>query len=260
MLAMRMFSLLNSIVLSFGVLLVGFSLMHYLNVPVGNFGDWIFAMLSFFWLMAVVTVPWNIHFQAKQVLADAANSRQRGLAVDDGQVAYVTRLCRMSLWIAIGLHLFSALVLFILAYTGVSKFGYIASILALLLTALRPSASAYEYLAQRLRSISEGWKYPIQDVVELRSRIDILESQAKDTALQFDASRPESMLSVQNAHLDATRQNFADIEADIESLRATNENQHEELAQQTRSAIAQLSTDGQFLDHVREIIRFFKTA
>jgi hypothetical protein len=32
------------------------------------------------------------------------------------------------------------------------------------------------------------------------------------------------------------------------------------LSREARQAIAQLTTDGQFLDHVREIIRFFKTA
>ncbi|WP_158054511.1 hypothetical protein [Scytonema sp. HK-05] len=46
----------------------------------------------------------------------------------------------------------------------------------------------------------------------------------------------------------------------MEADRATNLTEHERLAREARGAIAQLSTDGQFLDHVREIIRFFKTA
>jgi hypothetical protein len=39
-----------------------------------------------------------------------------------------------------------------------------------------------------------------------------------------------------------------------------NQSEHERLGREARNAIAQLSTDAQFLDNVREIIRFFKTA
>jgi hypothetical protein len=45
----------------------------------------------------------------------------------------------------------------------------------------------------------------------------------------------------------------------IEELRATNQIEHEGLGREARNAIAQLSVDGQFLEHVREIIRFFKS-
>jgi len=255
-----MLSLFNSIIFSFGLLLAGFALMHWADVKVGSFGDWIFAMVSLFWILAIVTVPWNIYFKAKAVLADAGPSKERGLPVDARQVAYVHRLARLSLYVALGLHLASAIVLFILAYSGVSKFGYIAAVLALLLTALRPSASAYQYLAERLHTIGQNWKYPMQDVVELRGRVDSLESRANETAQQFDTSRPDSLITVQREHIDQTRSSLAKLEAELEALDARNQTQHEELSQQTRSAISQLSTDGQFLDHVREIIRFFKTA
>jgi hypothetical protein len=43
-------------------------------------------------------------------------------------------------------------------------------------------------------------------------------------------------------------------------LRATNERDHDRLSRESRQAIAQLSTDSQVLEHVREIIRFFKGA
>jgi hypothetical protein len=32
------------------------------------------------------------------------------------------------------------------------------------------------------------------------------------------------------------------------------------MSREARAAVAQLSTDGQFLEHVREILRFFKSA
>jgi hypothetical protein len=229
-------------------------------VPVGNFGDWVGALLAFFWLLAVVTVPWNIYFKAKGVLSDAEPSRARGLPVDERQVSYVRKLVRLSLWTAIALHVASAVALYVLARVGVARIGYVGSVVALLLTILRPSVSAYEYLAERLRTIGQNWTYPVQDVVELRGRVDTLEASLKSVNEQLDPQRPESLTSLERTHAEDARRQLAGVTADLDSLRASNENEHERLSQEARSAISQLTTDGQFLDHVREIIRFFKTA
>ena len=257
---MRLFSLLNSIIFSFAMLILAFAVLKWLHVPAGTFGDWIGGLLSFFWLTAVVTVPWNIHFKARAVLADAQPSRERGLPVDERQVAYVRKLVRTSLLIAIALHLLSALVLFVLAFAGLARMGYIASVVALLLTALRPSMSAYEYLAERLRAIGQDWKYPIQDVMELRSRVDTAESTLKGIQRQLDPENPESLVMVERTHAEDSRREVANVTASVESLRAGNENDHKRLSEEARSAISQITTDGQFLEHVREILRFFKSA
>ena len=257
---MQIVARLSSIISAFAVLLVGFGVLTYLKVPVGDFGDWLEGLAAFFWLVTIITVPWNIHFKAKAVLADALTTSERGLTLNERQVAYVRRLARVSLWLAIGLHLGSAGVLFWLAKIGVCRIGYVASALALLLTGLRPAASAYHYISLRLHAIGEGWKYPREDVVELRGRVDAMEAGFKRMDLEFNADRPESLLSQERAHAALAQKGMATLEAELAALRATNEVAHERLSQEARSAISQLSTDGQFLEHVREILRFFKSA
>lgn len=257
---MRIFNFASSIVLSFAVLLIAFAVMTALHVQIGSFNDWVFGLVSLFWLLAIVTIPWNIHFKARAVLADAQPTRERGLPVDERQVAYVRKLARYSLLLAIGLHIASAVALYLLARTGVSRIGYVASALALLLTGLRPAASAYEYLAARLATIGENWKYPREDVIELRGRVSALESTVTQTSLEFDATRPESLVARHQAHADETRHELARLGAELAALNAANNTEHERLSREARSAISQLSTDGQFLDHVREILRFFKSA
>jgi hypothetical protein len=247
-------------VVSFAMLVIAYAVMKSLNVPVGAFGDWVFGLVSLLWLIAVVTVPWNIFFRARAVLADAGPSRERGLPVDERQVVYVGTIARRALGIALALHLISAIAAFLLAWFGVSPVGYIASVLALLLTALRPAASAYEYIAARLRSIGEQWKYPHEDVLELRGRVTESESAVAEIRRELDTTRPESLAARLISQADQVRQDLAQLTADLAELRATNENEHERLSQEARSAIAQLSTDSQFLEHVREILRFFKSA
>ncbi|ABA22650.1 conserved hypothetical protein [Trichormus variabilis ATCC 29413] len=240
--------------------LLAFSVLQWFHVPAGSFLDWVIGGASFWWLLVIVTVPWNIHFQAKQVLAEAAQSREKEIPVDERQVRYVQGLAKRSLWVALALHLFSAIGLYLLAATGISTVGYISSGAALLLTILRPAIRAYEYIYARLTMISQEWKYPREDIVELRHRFVELEQKVQVLEDQFNLEQPYSLAATQQRFGEETRRDLAKIAANLEELRATNQTEHERLSREARNAIAQLSTDGQFLDHVREIIRFFKTA
>ncbi|MBW4643071.1 MAG: hypothetical protein KME23_08770 [Goleter apudmare HA4340-LM2] len=242
------------------LVLAAFGIFQWFNIPSGNFLDWIIGGASFWWLLVIVTVPWNVHFQAKEVLAEAAQSIEKRIPVDEKQLKYVRILAKRSLWVALSLHLFSTVALYTLAVTGISAVGYISSGAALLLTILRPSIRAYEYLYARLAMIRQEWKYPREDILELRNRFYALEQKVERLEEQLDPERDYSIPANQQRFSEETRRDLARIAANVEELRATNQTEHERLAREARNAIAQLSTDGQFLDHVREIIRFFKTA
>jgi hypothetical protein len=253
----------NFIGFSFGLgvlVLLTFGVLQWLHIPAGSFLDWVIAVAIFEWLLVIVTVPWNIHFEAKAVLDEAAVSAQKGIRVDEKQVEYAKVVAKRSLVVAIALHLLSAIGLYTLAATGISAVGYVSSGAALLLTALRPAVRTYEYLAARLAMIRQEFQYPREDIWELRNRFSTLEETVKRLEEQMDPEEPYSWVATQQRYQEETRKELARLGASLEELRATNEAQHERLSREARQAIAQLSTDGQFLDHVREIIRFFKTA
>ncbi|MEG4229622.1 hypothetical protein QUA35_26125 [Microcoleus sp. N9_B2] len=241
-------------------LLLVFAILQWLHVPAGSFIDWVIAIAIFEWLLLIVTVPWNVHFEAKEVLAQAAESTKKNIAVDHEQVKYVNVLVRRSLFVAIGLHLGSAIVLYALAATGISAVGYLSSGAALLLTVMRPAIRGYQYLAQRLRTIRSQFLYPREDIVELRSRFASLESTVKDLSNQFSLNNPNSWVAVQEREQQATKIELTNLSASLQSLQAKNQAEHTKLARDAESAIAQLTDDGQFLNHVREIIRFYKEA
>lgn len=243
----------------FFVLLV-FGLLKWLQIPTGSFLDWVIAVAIFEWLLVVVTVPWNIHFEAKEVIAEAAQSAEKGIPVDDKQIRYAKRIEKASLFVAIALHILSAIGLYTLAATGISALGYISSAAALLLTILRPTIRAYQYLAMRLAMIREQIKYPREDVVELSSRVNALQGDIQQLQAQMNPEDPRSWITTQRQQWEAIRHQLNTMNADFEELRSLNHAEHERLSRESRQAISQLTTDGQFLDHVREIIRFFKTA
>lgn len=241
------------------VLLV-FAMLQWFHVPAGNFLDWVVGAVSFWWLMVIVTVPWNIHFEAKSVLADAAESRQEAIEIDPQQVEYASKIAQRSLWAAIALHLFSAIGLYGLAATGISAIGYVSSAAALLLTLLRPVIALYLYLANRLSTIRHTFRYPRQDVMELRDRVSQLEAKVEQVEYQLNLEHADSWAATQQRFLTALRQDLTQVAAAQEDLNRTNQADHERLSRDARTAIAQLSTDGQVLNHVREIIQFFKNA
>jgi hypothetical protein len=252
-----------AIALNFGfalLVLLVFGVLQWLHIPTGDFLDWIIGIAVFEWLLVIVTVPWNVHFDAKEVLAEAAQSTEKGIAVNTKQVEYAEKVAQASLWVAIALHLSSAVGLYTLAANGISAIGYIGSGAALLLTVLRPAVRTYQYLATRLAMIRQQVKYPREDVLELRDRVFTLEETIKRLEEQLNPDESTSWVSTQQRDLEATRQQCIRLDAQLRELQATNQADHERIAREAKGAIAQLTTDGQFLEHVREIIRFFKTA
>ncbi len=242
------------------LILLMFVVLHWFQVPTGRFLDWVVSVVIFWWLLVLVTLPWNMHFRAKEVLTEAATSREKNIPVKQEEVEYVTRVFRRSFVMAIALHLVSAIGLYVLAATGISAVGYIGSGAALLLTGLRPAIRAYEYVVSRLTRISKTFKYPQEDVVELRQHVVALEGKVKHIETQLNPAEPESWAAEQQKLLQAIQVEVKRLRVAQENLRVANQSDHERLSRDAQHAIAQITEDGQFLEHVREIIRFFKTA
>lgn len=242
------------------LLLLIFGILQWLQLPVGNFVDWVVGATSFGWLLVVTTVPWNIYFDAKEVIQEAAISAEKGITVDQKQVTYVQMVARRSLWFSLALHLISAVSLWVLALVGISQIGYLGSTAALLLTGLRPAVRTYKYFAARISLLRQQFHYPREDVVELRSRVGQIEADVKHLKTLLDADDPSSWVAGEQRQREAIRQDLTTVAAELASLQSTNRAEHDRLSREAKQAIAQLSEDGQFLEHVREIIRFFKTA
>ncbi|NET17133.1 MAG: hypothetical protein F6K08_32135 [Okeania sp. SIO1H6] len=139
-------------------------------------------------------------------------------------------------------------------------FGYVSSGAALLLTILRPAVRLYQYLVMRLSMVRREFLHPRADIIELRSRFDNLEKTVENLATQLNPENPQSFISKQQEQWEITRKELTHLAVKIEDLSKTNQSQHHQLTREAEKAISQLSTDGQFLNHVREIIRFFKEA
>jgi hypothetical protein len=247
--------------LSLGILaiIIG-GIVQWLNISAGNIIDWLIGIASFWWLLIIVTIPWNIYFDARETIVEAKISQEKGLEVEQQQVNYVQKVARWSLIGAIALHFISAFALYLLATTGISNVGYISSSLTLLLTILRPAIRGYQYLSVRLYNIKREIKYPREDVIELNNRVKSLEQIVNNLEAKLDLNNPDSLISMQQNISQENRSQLARLSALLENFEAKNKVEHEQLSREAKNAISQLNEDSQFLSHVKEIIRFVKTA
>lgn len=250
-----MFSFASGVVL---LALLTFGVLNWIGMPIGSFVDWLIGIVTFVWLMTVVTVPWNIHFEAKEVLNDAKTSKEKNIQFDDNKLNYVRKLAFWGLTIALILHLLSAAVLYWLAYTEVSQVGYYGAIAALLLTFLRPSVRAYQYISMRLYSIRQEILYPRDDVATLYGTLEDLKYQLQDIQRLLDINEQDSWRNVLQGKLILHQNQLSQLKANLDYLTESNQKEHERISKETQHAVAQLSEDGKFIDNLVEIIRFIK--
>jgi hypothetical protein len=240
--------------------LLAFGILNWLQIPAGNIIDWAIGIGIFEWSIIIVTVPWNIHFSARAAVQTGKESQTEGIDVDERQIRFASNIATRSLFVAIGLHLGTAFGLYWLAISGITPLGYLSSGAVLLLTFLRPAISTYEYLATRMAALREQFAYPRADILELRDRFQQLEYKVEGLNSQLDIDNDNSWLNIQNRRWETDRDDLARINATIADFKASNELEHRRLAAEAKQAISQITVDGQFLEHARELIRFFKTA
>lgn len=242
------------------IILAGYGAVSWVDIATIQFVDWIMSLAIFGWLVTITTVPWNVHFQAREVVAEINLSLEKGIHIDPEQRQYAVMVGRRSLWVALALHGVSAVGLFALAWWHISAIGYLGSLAALLLTVLRPSIRAYSFLAKRLSMIQRQCNYPREDVLELRGRMAMQEKLTESLTQRLNLEDPTSWISDQQRQWESIRQDLNRVMTALETFKVNNQVEHQQLASDAENAIANLSEDAQFLNQVRELIRFVKTA
>jgi predicted nucleic acid-binding Zn-ribbon protein len=128
------------------------------------------------------------------------------------------------------------------------------------LTVLRPIVRAYEYLNARLSQIGEQVKYPREDIVELRNRSTRMEQTLNQLSDRLNLQSSNSWAAQQQELMADLRRQIAVLNAQLIEMQAKHDQDLERVSRESRQAIAQLTLDSQFVEHIREIIRFFKSA
>ncbi|MCU0352371.1 MAG: hypothetical protein MUD08_01325 [Cytophagales bacterium] len=212
------------------LVLAVFAVLRYLQMTVGNLVDWLIGLAAVWWLTGITTVPWNMHFAAKQVLDEARISRERSIQVDEQGVQYAQKLSSRFLWAAIALHIVSAVGLYLLSYFQITPVGYLASLAAILLTGVRPLYRLYDYIADRLRNISDRIRYPRDDVYELRQQLATVQDTVERLALALNENELDTWAAHKNNQINRLQTELTRIDDSLEKLYRQNNQQNEQLS------------------------------
>ncbi len=242
------------------LVLIVFGVLKWLQIPTGDFMDWAIGVGIFWWLLLITTVPWNMHFKAKEILSDVKESQKTGIKVENIDIDYAQKISKTYLIVAILLHILSAVGLYILAKTGISVVGYIGAAFALALTALRPSVRFYDYISYRLSSMQERIKYPRQDINKVTSDLEQLKYEVLALTEKLDAENPTSWASRKENENQQLKESVRQVQRDFETFNLQINSQQQQLVKQTENKIASLSEDAQFLNQARQLVRFIKDA
>jgi hypothetical protein len=112
------------------------------------------------WLVVVLTLPWNLHFQAKATLFDMQRARERGLAVKKDREDEARRVARRMLRVSLALHAGSAALAAVGAPLSKNPWGYLFSGAYLASGLFRPGVAYYKYLRTRLGHLAAEASFP----------------------------------------------------------------------------------------------------
>ncbi|WP_218021398.1 hypothetical protein, partial [Nocardia crassostreae] len=183
------------------------------------------GFIRFFWLVVVITVPWNVYFAARQAGHRAEAARRRQVSVHPEYDAEITTLSKRTLTIAIAAHVLSAVIAALVAVLSGYAIGYYAAGFFLGSMVLRPAAAYFAYLRTRIATISHEVAYPPDDVRELRQRLEDVEHELKERReeqrnLREVVARHDRHIVTMKAHFDSTLDRVIDREEIIAGLRA----------------------------------------
>lgn len=262
---MRRFESILGLIFGLGIFtLILFSALRYAQIPVGNLIDWIIGFATSAWLLTIITIPWNIYFEANTVLYDAKLSEKKQIKFDTQELKYVNKVAKVAFNVAIILHVVSAVGLYALAYFEVSVVGYYGSIASILLTFLRPALRLYQYVSERLSNIRFEVKYPRDDVYELSNKLSLVEEIVKDLSAKLDKDDQTSWLRRQEQASTRFASDIKYLQKNVQDMQELITTENERILKETQKAVAQVNQEGKFVDkfieNLVEIVRFIKRA
>ena len=177
------------------------------SIAAGHLLDWVMGSLCFVWLLVILKAPWDLYFAAHHVAWEQERSRERQVPLTPGRERYVATVRRRLGWLAVGSHVFSAGLVALVAYlNGGVSVGYYFAAFFIVSTLFRPTLAGYAYLSHKLKAVGEEARYPREDVVEIRARLEEGETRLKFAQEEIEQLREAN--AAQTAQTEAEMQNL----------------------------------------------------
>ena len=218
------------------------------------------TVLALFWLVTLVTGPWNLYFAARRAAASMAVSRERGIDVRPANDAEAARLSRWMLRFALGAHAGTALAAAAIAYATGNKTGYYVAGVFLVSTVFRPAAAYFHHVRERITVLTKESSHPRDDVLTLRKAVDQLRQSAAAAEAGI-ARNAEAIGRTETALADSIAHNRDLLTTDLNRLRATQQQDGRQIDQMVRrieATIGGISDHQELLAGLQALVRMVR--
>jgi hypothetical protein len=223
------------------------------------------------WLIVLVTLPWNLYFSARQVMAEIAVSRERGITVPPAHDAEAGRIARRMLWFALAAHLGTAVLAAVIAFVAGARVGYYFSGAFLLSTAIRPAAAYLAHVRERINALTRESTHPRDDVASLKRGVDLVAGSVRELRGELrgvadELHRAESSLAGDITHArqllttDLSRVQDAQA-ADRTAARSRDDDlgrRIDEMVRRIEAALDGISDHQELITGIRALVRMIK--
>lgn len=201
------------------------------------------GVAALMWTVVLVTVPWNLYFEARQVLLQIAASRERGIGVPESRDREAHLIARRTLWLAIAGHIGTALATAVFAWVSGNLIGYWLAAFYLVSTAVRPVTAFFKHLRQRLWVLRVESTFPPDDVEALRMRVGSMEAEFGALRTGYDQGRTAVAEELGRLRVQA----------------AAERDRIEQMARRIESALDGMSDHQELLTGIRALVRMIRT-
>jgi hypothetical protein len=217
--------------------------------------DGAMVLASLAGLVLVLKLPWDLYFEARGLIVDQDESRNLEIAVLEEERSFARRTARRLLLLCFALHLGAAALLAGTSYLSGGRLGYFFAVFFLVSTGFRPLAAFYSHLRRRLMEMRQRTRYPREDALELRRRVDDLEYRTKVQQEFFERLQEE-----EGNRLGRLESDLSGSREELRLLRDRMDEKVDRVCREFTSSIERLTEDRELLHGLRALVRLVKEA
>ncbi|MCS6883954.1 MAG: hypothetical protein RMM17_11240 [Acidobacteriota bacterium] len=254
------FGCIATLLCMIAVFLLGLYLLRWPSLPIegSTILDLVGGIVCFFWLLVVLKVPWDLHFEAERVLFELRRAQERGIAVNVARQDYVRRLSRRMIVAAIGAHVGSAAVVAAATYWSGGRIGYLFAFFYLVTTFLRPASQGYRAIKNRLTEIESEAKYPREDVVKLKAKVEEVCSRVEVLEKSLEAIKSAQVRL--DEQMEQLGREIRDLRQVIESCELSYARRINDLRIEVEQAVTKAVDRQEIISGLQSLVKLFKEA
>lgn len=230
--------------------IAGIILVYVVDVPLPVVVSLGFGALCLLWLTVLLTVPWNLYFQARSLIHEIRVSRERGVEVSPERETEALRIAVRMRRAAVAAHLLSAALLAVVTYFSGETVGYYFAVFYLVATFFRPAGAWFSHLRGRMATMLEEVRFPREDVVTLAGRVEALERRAEESEARAAelAERLDALTSETRAGFRAATVRADDLDRRLDAMGRTFED-----------SLSRLTDNQEVLSGIKAFLRLIRS-